>query len=306
MIFKSFGLFAALLSGFFFYPNIQQAYAGLPGGGGDAGTYVQELSACRMAEQSRASILLSDPDQRRLELARSFTRHLEARGQDPAVIRALYRASVKSGVDFELLLLKAIMESDLGRATVAQESSARGVFQYIEPTWLTLINRYGSQIGYAHYAHAISLTKSGIPYIKGRNTYLKAEILALRHDPEASALIKAYQILEETEVIKAFKGGEAVTATDHYIAHMLGLSLAKEFYDLQKTGSILAVAGLGRADMREAAKLNRPFFYDGKKPLTASASYRRFERRVAKEMDNIRSVSNLKKQNCAQTRTAQR
>ncbi len=225
-------------------------------------------------------------------LASAYEEHLKQKGQDSSVIGSLYNASVKSGVDMELLLLKAILESDLGRYIEAKRSSARGLFQYIEPTWLILIKRYGAQIGYPEYASAIKIGKrTGIPYFKGPAKYLRPEILALRYDPDASAMIKAYQIKEETQTIRSYKRSKRVTTTDHYIAHMMGLSLARDFYDLKNKNSIIAVARLNRPEMREAAKLNRIFFYDKKRPLTAPEAYKKFDARVKREIKRIRYVA---------------
>jgi hypothetical protein len=246
------------------------------------------LPDCMGPAQQASSIHLESEDQRRLELARAFTLHLQNKGQDSSVVASIYKASLRTGVDFELLLLKAIMESDLGRLTVAEKSTARGVFQYIEPTWLTLIKRYGAELGYPHYAEAIYQPKhAGVPMVSGDNQYLKAEILALRHDPDISALVKAYQIHEETDIIRALKHGK-VTAADHYITHMLGLPLARELYTLKDHNSVFALAHLGKPGMREAARLNKMFFYDGARPLTAGEVYARFENRVDREFRKIR------------------
>ena len=237
-------------------------------------------------------MLLQGADQKRLTLARSLKTYLENEGRDGTLSNAIYKASLKTGVDFELMVLKAKMESDLGRLNVASTSSARGAFQYIEPTWLTLIRRYGDQIGYGHYAVEIERAHyPGVPKIKNDNPFLKAEILALRHDPETSALIKAYQVKEETDVIKGYKRGRKVTATDHYIAHLLGLSLAKEFYNLKHTRSSRSIARHKNPAMREAAKLNRAFFYAGKRPLNASESYAKIQRRVKQEFNAIQNVA---------------
>ena len=237
-------------------------------------------------------MLLQSADEKRLELARSLKEYLKAQNQNEQLATAIYKASLKTGVDFELMVLKAKMESDLGRLNVAANSSARGAFQYIEPTWLTLVRRYGKNIGYEHYGEAIARAKyPGVPYIKNGNRYLKAEILSLRHDPEVSALIKAYQVREETDVIRSYKRGKRVTATDHYIVHMLGLPLAKEFYKMKNRGSIIAVAGLNNAAMREAARMNRVFFYNGKRALTAREAYVKFEKRVNREFATIQKVA---------------
>ncbi len=189
--------------------------------------------------------------------ASAWIHHLQTNteeGYDPGIIAALFQASERTGTDFDLLLLKAILESDLGRVTVAQRSSARGVFQFIEPTWLILMHRYGMEAGFPNYAYKIRISaRSGIPHLKGPDKALRHDILALRQDPFVAAYIKARQVQEDTDVLRAYKKGDAVTATDHYIAHMLGLRLAREFYDLLEKDSVLAVARLNMPEMREVA-----------------------------------------------------
>ena len=237
------------------------------------------------------SLALHPDDDKSLSLAIAFQDHLALQGKDPAIIGALYKASIATGVDFELLLLKAIMESDLGRLTAAAHSTARGVFQYIEPTWLILISRHGAALGYPQYQEAVKISrKTGNPYLNKRDEFLRSEILALRHDPETAATMKAMQVLEETEVIRGFKKKKEVTATDHYIAHMLGLHLAKVFYDLMDKGSPLAVAKLNKPEMREAAMLNKQFFYEKGRALPATEAYGRFKKIVNRELANIKKV----------------
>lgn len=244
-------------------------------------------------DNASAQMQLSETDRKRLQLANAYIRRLETEGQNPDVVKALYRASLKTGVDFDLLIMKAILESDLGKYNAAAHSTARGVFQYIEPTWLILMNRYGDKIGYPEYARAIKISRrEGFPYFSGNDKYLREEILALRHDHDIAAMIKAYQIIEETAVISGYKRDETVTATDHYVAHMLGLKLAKDLYDMRHSGSVLALARLNNPQMREAAMLNKQFFYGrDKSPLTASAVYNQFEKRVDREMKRIRDVA---------------
>ncbi len=248
-----------------------------------------------------------------LALAQSMSIHVKNRGLDPAVIDGMYKASLKTGVDFKLLLLKAKIESDLGRAIEAKHSTARGVFQYIEPTWLILMKRYGADIGYPHYAKAIDTSlKGNIPHIKGNNRFLRAEILALRYDPEVSALIKTKQIHEETRMLEHYKGQKA-TITDHYISHMLGLPLSKTLYKMRKSGSGTAIAYMKNPAMREAAKLNRPFFFRGKKPLGARDVYKKFQNKVAYELKALEQTSrkinneiSLQRETCALIRTVTR
>lgn len=223
-----------------------------------------------------------------LKTAAVWARHLEAEGRNAESVLAIYAASERTGISFELLLLKAILESNLGEALVAERSSARGLFQFIEPTWLVLLKRYGADAGYPAYAKMIRIGgKTGIPHLKASDRKHLAAILELRNDPYVSAYIKARQIEEETAVIRALKNDKEVTTTDHYLVHMLGLKLAREFYDLMNTGSVITVARLGNPSMREAASLNKWFFYESGRPLVARDVYRRAEARVTREMRNI-------------------
>ena len=75
---------------------------------------------CAHDDSAQGSLHLQSPDHSRLELARAYRVYLETKGQDGAAVNAIYKASLQSGVDFELLLLKAIMESDLGQFTEAR------------------------------------------------------------------------------------------------------------------------------------------------------------------------------------------
>lgn len=244
-------------------------------------------------DSTKIGITFENDDEQNLHLAKQMELIMAHSGYSKDVTRSLYRAYLKTGVDFKLLVLKAIMESDYGRFNVASNSTARGVFQYIESTWMVLMHRYGDKIGYGHYAKAIHYNpKTKTAALKGAAKHLRHEILALRHNPEASALIKSYQIMEETDVIQGYKRGKKVTATDHYIAHMLGLYVMKDFYELVERKSAIAPARLStNAHMREAAKTNKAFFYKGQRALSAQESYRRFDRRVKAQFKKIGEMS---------------
>ncbi len=224
-------------------------------------------------------------------LASSLQKSLKDSGRDDRVISALYHASLKTGVDFELLVIKAMMESNLGLFVSSRQSSAKGVFHYIEATWLSLIHRYGEDIGLHEYAQAVSISKANIPYLKPKNEHYRKKILALRLDPFISAMIKGYQIKEEGKIIRKWKNGEHVTVTDHFIVHMLGLNLAGTFYKLKNKRSDMKLANSKNAAMREAVRNNRFFFYDTKKKaLNARQSYAKFRERVSAAQEKISNI----------------
>lgn len=235
-----------------------------------------------------AKIVLHSADQKRLDTVRALKTHLAQKGQDPAIISALYKAHLQTGVDFDLLVMKAMIESDLGRLLKSSKSSATGVFQYIDSTWFGVIKLYGERLGVPHYAKAIRTNRYGLHTVE--NSYLRAEILSMRYDHEFAALIKSYQTLDETAMLRAIKGSK-VSKTDHYIAHMLGMPLAKEFFTLKRRRSIFTLASLNNPYMREAVRMNKAFFYTGGKALTASEAYKNFERRVNASMRKIKVIA---------------
>src|SRR5260370_18716118 len=76
------------------------------------------------------------------------------------VTGAIRQASAATGTSFNYLLATAQVESGLNPQAGAATSSARGLFQFIEQTWLGTIKQSGAELGYGHYAAAISQTSS--------------------------------------------------------------------------------------------------------------------------------------------------
>ena len=68
---------------------------------------------------------------------------------------AIARASQSTGVDFDYLLAQARLESGLNPDAKARTSSATGLYQFIDSTWLRTMDRHGSKYGYAWAGDAI-------------------------------------------------------------------------------------------------------------------------------------------------------
>ena len=77
------------------------------------------------------------------------------------VAGAIRQASAATGTSFNYLLATARVESGLNPQAGASTSSARGLLQFIEQTWLGTIKQSGAELGYGRYAAAISVTSSG-------------------------------------------------------------------------------------------------------------------------------------------------
>ena len=171
-----------------------------------------------------------------------------------AVLAAIKSASQATGSDFDYLLSIARRESNLDNTAKSKGSSATGLFQFIDQTWLSLIKRYGKDHGLGDYADAISRTESGRFVVGSQET--KSAILALREDPKISALMAGEAAVATKQSLECALG-RSVCAGELYAAHFLGEGGAKRLIALneQQAGA--------RADLAfpEASKANRNVFY---------------------------------------------
>ncbi len=72
-----------------------------------------------------------------------------------AVTGASRQAAQATGTSFQYLLATAQVESGLDPQAGASTSSARGLFQFVEQTWLGTMKQSGAALGYGRYADAI-------------------------------------------------------------------------------------------------------------------------------------------------------
>ena len=82
-----------------------------------------------------------------------------------AVRAAIQRAANATGVDFSLLVETARRESAFNANAKASTSSATGLFQFIDSTWLDMVRRHGARHGLGAEAaalHALSCAR-GLP-----------------------------------------------------------------------------------------------------------------------------------------------
>ncbi|ESR22434.1 transglycosylase SLT domain-containing protein [Lutibaculum baratangense] len=201
-------------------------------------------------------------------LTRPTGTHLPAPGGGTGDVRqALQQASRRTGVDFDYLLGTAQRESGLNTTAKAPTSSARGLFQFIESTWLATVRDAGSALGYAEYAEKIGSDRSGRPVVKDQAA--RDEILRLRDDPQAAAMMAAALAQQNADAMSDGIG-RTPTRGELYIAHFLG---SKGAVDLVRLADRQPGANAAEA-FPQAAKANHTIFYapDGR-PRSASEVY---------------------------------
>ena len=91
-------------------------------------------------------------------------RAIPASGGVEAAIR---RAASATGVDFDFLMKTARRESAFNPNAKAPTSSASGLFQFIEQTWLGTVKKFGHKHGYGQYADLIYQGQDGRWRVEG-------------------------------------------------------------------------------------------------------------------------------------------
>ena len=129
------------------------------------------------------------------------------------------RAAQVTGVDPAYMMALADKESSLLPDSKARTSSAQGLFQFIEGTWLEVLRRYGPKHGYAAQAEAIRRVQ-GRPVVADPRQ--REAILSLRRDPYLSALMAGEMINTHRQTLSGQVARDPSFA-ELYMAHFLGV-----------------------------------------------------------------------------------
>lgn len=154
----------------------------------------------------------------------------------------------QTGVDANMLKTVAAIESGMNPMASAGTSSAKGLFQFIDSTWKSMLSKYGGKYGLDPNSSVL--------------------------DPMANALMGAEYIKENKNVISSVK--KDVNSTDLYMAHFLGAGGAKQFLKADPST-------IGAALLPSAASANKTIFYkEGGVPRTVGEIYQFLQNLVAK------------------------
>ena len=135
------------------------------------------------------------------------------------VAGAIRDAARSTGASFEYLLTAARIESNLDPAAQATTSSAKGLYQFIDQTWLATLKQAGPAHGYGQYADAITQNADGRYEVA--DPAQRAAIMRLRSDPAVSATMAgAFTQGNAAQLASAI--GRQPSGGELYIAHFLG------------------------------------------------------------------------------------
>jgi hypothetical protein len=148
------------------------------------------------------------------------------------VAGAIRDAARSTGASFEYLLTAARIESNLNPAAQATTSSAKGLYQFIDQTWLATLKQAGPAHGYGQYADAITRTSDG--RFEVADPVQRAAIMRLRGDPTVSATMAgAFTRTNAAQLAAAI--GRRPSEGELYIAHVLGADGAAKLINVAAT-----------------------------------------------------------------------
>jgi hypothetical protein len=179
-------------------------------------------------------------------------------GVDPSRVRiagAIKQAAGTTGANFQYLLATAKMESDFNPTAGASTSSAHGLYQFIDQTWLGTVKEAGAQLGYGQYADAISKSSSGSYSVSDPTA--RTAIMKLRDDPVVASAMAGI-LTQSNSFNLTGKIGRRPTDAELYMAHFMGVGGAARLILNAEDNPQASGAAL----FPNAAVANRSIFYD--------------------------------------------
>jgi hypothetical protein len=171
-----------------------------------------------------------------------------------AILAFVAEASARTGVSAAYLERLASRESSFNPVAAADSSSARGLYQFIDSTWLGVFARHGAEHGQAALATKITLSDDGPTVTDAR---ARTRILDLRFDPKLATFLAAELAADNRAALEAALG-RPVSDAELYIAHFLGETGAETLFETRERTPDAPAADL----FPWAARANRSFFYE--------------------------------------------
>jgi hypothetical protein len=202
-----------------------------------------------------------------------------------AIVEHVVEAAKTTGSDPALLMAIADKESSFAPTAKASTSSASGLFQFIDSTWLKAVRMFGWRHGQQEAAEAIEV-KGGDLRVAPQK---RAAILAMRNDPYLSAALAAEMLKYDGDKI-AERIGRPLTAGETYLIHFLGPDDAARFMQKVEEAPQTPAAKL----LPKPARANKPIFFarKGKKmqPKSVGEVHEAFEAMMGQRSSRYQGV----------------
>lgn len=176
------------------------------------------------------------------------------------IVEAIRQASRKTGTDYAYLLAMAQMESGLDPKAQSRTSSARGLFQFLNSTWLA---------AWDMHSHQLELDQDDLQ---------RSELLERRDNPFLAAQLAGALAQDSAKQLKVMLGRDASYA-ELYLTHFLGNAGASRFISQLNNDPTAPAAHHFEA----AARANRPIFhFDSGRLKSFEDVMEHFESKIAK------------------------
>jgi hypothetical protein len=218
-------------------------------------------------------------------------------GAAVGVVSAIRDASTRSGMNFDVMLASARLESGLDPTAQASTSSATGLFQFIDQTWLDAVRQYGPQHGLAADA-ALVVRHDGRLTVDDPNA--RHRILDLRKNPGIASALAGDHLRGISDKL-GLTLGRPPDATEIYLGHLLGSGGASQLLQAMRTTPTQAASDL----LPAAARANASLFASPEgTPYTVAQFMQHLHGRVARAYAATGSVMPTGPVNLGQTGAA--
>ena len=174
---------------------------------------------------------------------------------DEEVQRAIQNATHVVGIETVYLMVVAERESHFDPRKCAHRTSATGLYQFTENTWLRAVRAFGARHGLEAYAEKISVSRRGA--VSMDDDASRMALLRLRADPRISALMAA-ELARDNAARLAHILRRPVRPAEIYIAHLFGVTQAARVIEMARSAPHTPGARLLPAAARTNPTLFQP------------------------------------------------
>ncbi|MBF9232008.1 transglycosylase SLT domain-containing protein [Microvirga alba] len=202
------------------------------------------------------------------------------------LVHSILKAARVTGVDPVYMMTLADVESSLSPEAKAPTSTAEGLFQFIDSTWLETVFNHASDYGFSAAAEAIRMV-DGDPVVDNRKN--REWIMSLRCDPYFSALM-AGELIKDVERALQAQGERELSEAELYIAHFLGAGSAVRFLEVLDKDPNMKASKL----FPKAARANTGLFMEGRgrkrRAVSVAEFYNKIDSKIVRRMDRYEDI----------------
>ncbi|MCB5176371.1 transglycosylase SLT domain-containing protein [Microvirga lenta] len=201
------------------------------------------------------------------------------------LVHSILKAAHVTGVDPVYMMTLADVESSLSPEAKASTSSAEGLFQFIDATWLETVRSHAADYGFGAAAEAIKVVDGELAVSEKDREW----VMGLRTDPYFSALM-AGELIKDVERALQAQGERELAEAELYIAHFLGARSAVRFLEVLDQDPNMRASKL----FPKAAKANVGLFMEGKgrkrRAVTVAEFYNKIDSKIVRRLDRYDDI----------------